>query len=562
MGNGLTSLANVVDTDIVVVGSGAAGSYSAIKASTSGLRVLLVSKSLLTRGGCSRMSGQHWGPAKFTSPQEIEEDVDRNYNQLGEQLWLVDRKILTAAVAYSEKAIRELEEMGVYWRRTGDGTLENTGPPKPPLYPVASAQGESGSHIMDILGGQLLKMHIPCIEEAVVTSLLTNNGSCVGVTALNYREGEFFIVRSKATILASGHAGGYLWKYCTATRDCTGDGVAMAYRAGARLTNIEFQSWHFSDQAYPESARRLVHLMADLYGKKEAARMVTKAGRSPRQEIEKSVKTNDLGHNPDVHRILAESYGKRGGLYATYTHWKPDELLDAYPSHDVIVKLGFKPSELIPLGTSAHTNMGGLHINEQCETSLAGLYAAGGVANGSPTVLHCLWSGETSARSAAERARQATTPDLDWSQVREEETRVSSFLKLKPKDGFTPAQVKQKIREVMWGKMWFLKNEMDMTAGKEEIQRVRKELLPKMGLVSVSGKFNFGWVESLDVDCMLDVCEIMILASMMRKESRGTFKRTDFPQTDENWFKRIIVTRSDGTPNLSVESASSSSGKE
>ena len=119
---------------------------------------------------------------------------------------------------------------------------------------------------------------------------------------------------------------------------------------------------------------------------------------------------------------------------------------------------------------------------------------------------------------------------------------------MKTSGGLSPAQIKRKIRNLMWDKMWFVKNERDMKEALGEIRKIRREAKRKMGLNSVTKIYNHEWVDALDVFFMLDVSELMIAASLMRKESRGCFQREDYQKTDEeNWSKHIVLKLENGS---------------
>ncbi|MEM0216146.1 MAG: FAD-binding protein [Candidatus Bathyarchaeia archaeon] len=543
-------MVKVLETDVLVIGSGAAGLWSAIKVFDSGIDVMIITKGMLSRSGCSRLSGFHWGPY---NPENISlADIDH----LGTHIRLFNSKILRSILEYSPVVVRELERLGIYWRRRSDGKIAEHKPDIP--YPLAWKAGETGQRVMDILYSETLRRGINFIEDTMATSLLLSNGRCVGATALNYMRGEFFVIKAKATILATGHPGVY--RYSTQSRENTGDGIAMAYRCGAEIVNMEFQHWHHSDTQYPESARRLVHNVPSwsecFFGKEflakfkgipegtEVCTIVDKEGRDVMKELKKLAATVDTFHSPSVQQIIALLYGKRGGLFMRYNQaiLKTGVLADSFYNYRPLTNFYHLEKELVPLGTTAHTHAGGVRINERCETTIPGLYAVGGVAGIYPTVLTCLWGGATAAKYAAEIVRKTPSPELDWSQVEAEKERVESFLRLKPSDGFTPLQIQRKIRDLMWDKMWIIKTVSEMKEALVELSRIEKELVPKMGLETTVKSGNFGWAHALEVVNMITVCRLMIWASLTRKETRPPHIVKDYPrQDDENWLKIVVL---------------------
>src|SRR5437660_5923629 len=141
-----------------------------------------------------------------------------------------------------------MEELGLYIRRSDDGSIMTS---RPPSGAWAPKQGTSGLRIMDILKDQIrLRARIKLMEEATVTSLLTTDAGVVGATVLDYRTGKLLAIRSRSTIIATGHAN-YMAVRSTGTREQCANGYAMAYRSGAELRHLEIQLWHVSDLAFP-----------------------------------------------------------------------------------------------------------------------------------------------------------------------------------------------------------------------------------------------------------------------------------------------------------------------
>lgn len=558
-------MVRVEETDILVIGSGAAGLWSAIKAFDLGVNVTIITKGMLSRSGCSRLSGFHWGPYE---PQAVKlADIDH----LGTHIRLFNSKILRSILEYSPTAVRELERLGIYWRRRSDGGIAEHKPGLP--YPFSWKAGETGQRLMDILYSEVLRRGIKFKEDTMATSLLTNNGQCIGATALNYAKGEFFAIKAKATILATGHPGVY--RYSTQSRENTGDGIAIAYRCGAEIVNMEFQHWHHSDTQYPESARRLVHSVPTwascFFGKNflekfkeipegtEICTIIDKEGRDVMKEMKKLAVTVDTFHSPDIQRSIAEIYGKRGGLFMRYNpvFIKTGVLSDSYYNYKPLTNFYDLERELVPLGTQAHTHAGGVRINEKCETTVPGLYAVGGVAGIYPTVLTCLWGGSTAAKYAADLAKNSTSPEIDWGQVNTEKERVYSFLRLKHSEGFTPLQVQRKIKDLMWDKMWIIKTVSGMEEALAGLLKIKEEIVPKMGLESTVKTGNFSWAHALEVINMLIVCELMVRASLTRKESRGSHRVKEYPiQDDANWLKIVVMKYTPEGPEIKIEPVS------
>lgn len=538
----------VIDTDIVVIGGGAAGAYAALKAHSEGVNVLLVVKGFLGRSGCSIFAGNlQWVKTKV-SPEEEIKWLQVRAKHMG--YYLLDQDYVKRANAFTESEFYpEMERKGLYIRRTSDGAIVmNTGKAHNVWAPN---QGYSGTFIMDILRKEIFSKGINVMQETMATSLLTNNGEVVGITAINYVTGEFFAVRAKSVIVATGPSN-YLALRSTATREQCANGFAMAYRAGAQMQDLEIQWWHASDIAKPRAWMRLHIYPNPMPATSETVRLYNSKGKMFFEQNMYPLAMQpyflQLKH---LFKEVKEGSAKwHGGYYAGYTHIDPNVMKEYSYQTQFYKALGIDISkDLIECGITWHMTLGGIRTNvETMESSLPGLYAPGGNgSHGVGTITFVSYDGTIAAKNSCERARRIEKPKLDGEQVSREEKRVLSFLKTQPKDGFLPAQVKRRIREIMWDKMGYIKNEKKMQVALSQLKEVREEMVPRTRLESDSRNWNYDWVDALDVIDMLDVCEITIKSALVRKESRGPFYREDYPWIDnKNWLKHTVLYQIDG----------------
>ena len=148
---------------------------------------------------------------------------------------------------------------------------------------------------------------------------------------------------------------------------------------------------------------------------------------------------------------------------------------------------------------------------------------------------------------AFERVRRLNIPELPRRQAEGEFARIMGLMRPLETGGFTPVQIKNRLKQVMWEKMGYVKSERSMRDALAEIANIRDQMLPRMGLRNMTRRFNYGWVDAIDIHNMLDVCEITIHSSLQRTESRGPFFREDYPFVDNiNWLTKNILWRSDG----------------
>lgn len=202
-----------------------------------------------------------------------------------------------------------------------------------------------------------------------------------------------------------------------------------------------------------------------------------------------------------------------------------------------------------------HNPEGGVLINERGETTVPGLYAAGAVTGViGVNLARCIGTAMWSAKTASKRAKEIGMPEVDWRQVDEAEAKVFGFPTGKADGGFRPYQVKMRIHEVMYNNVGVVKNEKDMNEALAELQSVEKNMAPKMYLSSDTKAYNFDRVEALEVGNMMLLSEIIIKASLIRKESRFEFLRSDYPtRDDKNWLKWLVTRLENGKIKISPE---------
>lgn len=543
---------DIIQADVLVVGGGAAGANAALKAADKGAKVVMIVKGLLGKSGCS-VFASHLPYHDVTTEQKSYDRLRysvRYYNH-----YLTDQDYCQRMGAYMRtEFFPELEKLGVYWRREGE-TVKAVTSRTPAL--VAHKQGASGIIIMERRRRQVFGRGIPVYEECAVTSLVQRGRRVVGATAFDYRRGKLFAISAKSTIIATGHSD-YLATRATGTREQSADGIALALRAGAELANLEIQWWHISDVLEPRSWMRYHLYPNPLIGTEETSRVYNSEG-----EIFFEQKThNPTSSAPYVEQIrrlaLQVKAGKArwdGGYYSGYDHI-PAETVRAYQHQAKIwTKLGLDVAkDRIECGITLHMRQGGINVDtERMQTSLPGLYAAGGIA------AHYLggvgpvsYDGKVAGEAAAEAALAAEADAPPHEALAAEEARVFGFLR-SGGDGVRPIAAKLRIRDIMW-RLGYVKNEAKLKAALDELQAVREEMVPRFRLASTSRSWNTGWMDALDACAMLDACEATVRSALQRKESRGPFFREDYPFVDnENWLCKNVLTRENGAWRSHVE---------
>jgi len=541
----------VLTTDVVIVGGGAAGSYAALNLHRAGVKTTIVCKGLVGKSGASIFAGNLVLGGRLLGNTEenarnTAEFLVKYHNQ-----FLIDQHWARRCGQWIENVYYpELEEAGLYFRRDDAGNVV-TSPGKIRSI-AANVQGNSGVPFMDLRRKQVIKAAIPCLEETAVTALLSRpDGSVGGVFALDYIRGEYVVVLARAVILATGYSD-RLHARSTGTREMSGDGIAMAWRVGATLANLEMQWWHTNDVAYPPTWQRMQVYPNPMLGSEKSARMVNSQG----TEFFNQQQDDPLAYGPYTVQLKAlakEVHAGRarydGGYFAGFDHCDPAEV-DAYTTYGKSFRqLGLRfPQDLAETAVTAHYRQGGIDVDTQSmASSVPGLFVAGGLGGHSNGLIGlATYDGKVVADGVLAALNGLAPCELPQAQIDSEQRRLEVVLSARGGDGVTPAQVKEKVRAMMWDKVGVEKDAAGMRSALADIETFRLDLLPRMGVKRTARTVNYEWLDAIDAVNMIDACELIIHSSLERKESRGPFMRRDFPDTDNaGWLAANVMRRTE-----------------
>lgn len=543
-----------LSADVVIVGGGAAGASAALTARALGLDPLIVVKGLLGRSGGSLLAAflVMPGPPQADRRAELQAAV-RYYNH-----YLAEEDYILEVQRYArEEFFPELERRGLYLRRDAGGAVERSpfgalGIMTPGRY------GEAGRLVMDLRRKEILGAGLRVLEQTMATAVIVRDGRAAGVVALDLARGELYAVSAGAVILATGHTD-QLATRSTGTRDQCANGLAMAYRAGAEMRNLEMQWWHVNDFASPAAWMRVQTYPNPLLGTPEVARHYNARG-------EMFFDLTQVPGNPAPYTLQLRRLARQvqqglarwdGGYFAGYDHIDPAPIRRFNTTAAFYDKLGLDVArDRAECAVCWHMRQGGINVEPRTmETSVDGLLIAGAVGGHTlGNLVYVSHDGQLAARRCAERRAGPRPAPLTGAEVEPEVRRVLGWRRTEPRDGLLPAQVKAEIRAVMWEGMGYVKSEAGMRAALERLDRIRRERLPRMRLGSTTGNWNQAWVDALDAEDMLTVSEITIHSSLHRRESRGPFFREDYPVTDhKRWLRHTILRRGeDGQPRITT----------
>jgi len=546
------------DTDVLIIGGSAGGMYAAINAFDMGAKVMLISKALLGRGGCSATFGYIGGTyssKKNRVAPPLDSTEDKSFHDKIKYYghYLADQEFAKKAWSYNETFYHRMEEMGLYIRRTDDGDVVTSGGFG--YGPISPKLGTTGKGIMDVLRSQLFTRRVPILEESTGVTLIRSGERVTGAIIYDYMKGTLIQIHAKAVILACGHVN-WLWDRNTATREQAGNGLAMAYRAGAELAGIEMVWWHIADVAYPKAWMR--------------SHMYPNPIPMTSEVVEFYNSDGEMFYHGNMYRGAQPSYyisckyltrqiqaGKAradGGYFAYFGKIDPYNLREYSTVGSYLEKLGLDPQkDMIECAMTSHQQRGGVAVDHDMATRVEGLYIAGSLAADFVTgIITVAWEAETAARSAVEFARR--NPRLArGTTIRGIEKKFSDLLSAVPRSPIAPSVVKERIRQLMGKEMGYFKDGEKIARAIAGLREIRRDLVPRMQIRSKNPVANYELLDAVDVPDMLDVAELISIASLKRTESRGAFYRSDYPIVDnKNWLKNIYLSGDVSEPTVKL----------
>jgi fumarate reductase (CoM/CoB) subunit A len=245
----------------------------------------------------------------------------------------------------------------------------------------------------------------------------------------------------------------------------------------------------------------------------------------------------------------------QGGVYLNVSHLPANVIEERLPSmlrqfRDVGVDIRKEPMQVAP---TAHHFMGGVQINENAETNVAGMYAAGEVTGGihggnrlgGNALADTQVFGKRAGENAAEYAKKNPMLPIEKKQIDREMENAGEFLK--KREGMRPVEIKNKLQSLIWDKVGIFRTGKEIQEAITEIERMKEHDLPRLCVMSNGTRYNREWIEALEIENLVTVAEMVAEAALMRTESRGAHYRRDFPKTDnQNWFTNIVIDQKDG----------------
>jgi fumarate reductase flavoprotein subunit len=555
--------------DVLVVGGGGAGLRAAIAVAEThpSLRVAVISKVYPMRS--HTVSAEGGAAAVIKAEDSLDEHA---YDTISGGDWLCDQAAVEAFVREAPEEMLRLEHWGCPWNREPDGHIAVRPFGGMKIERTWFAADKTGFHLLHTLFQTTLKYDaIQRYDEFFVTKLLLDEGRCQGAVAIELSSGQVRAITAKAVILCTGGCG-KVFPFTTNANIKNGDGMALAYRAGAPLKDMEFVQYHptglpFTGILITEAARA------------EGGWLLNKDGYRYLQDYDLGkptpkpvLRSMELGPRDRLSQCFVKEQEKGRTLEGPYGHYVHLDI--RHLSEKLIVKklpfvrelclkyVGIDPvREMIPVRPVVHYMMGGIHTDIHGATPLAGLYAAGEAACvsinganrlGSNSLTEILVFGARAGKAAAAfAAEQAGANPSLVAQAHDEQRRLEDEFLRKSGGKERIAALRTEMHQIMEESAGIYRTETVLKEAAGKLKRLQ-ERFHDLSLDDNSYTFNTELTAALELSYMLDVAQTIAQSALERRESRGSHQRTDHPQRDDERFlaNSLAYRAEDGSPRI------------
>lgn len=532
-----------LQTDVLVIGSGAAGMYAAIAAARGGSRVLVAERSLIGRGGATVM-------AQMTVAVALGEEAPDHWQHHLADTLKAGRGLCEPALSQllcedAAECVREMDAWGVGWARADKHIRQVQAPGHDRPRCVYVDFVNTGPAVSKTLRAQLQRTpEIRRTGDLLVTGLEVNDGRCVGASAVHVPTGNAVSIAAKATIVATGGLT-RLFARNSASLNMGGDGYALALRAGAELSDMEFV------QFFPigHLAPRLVGMdpiMWDPFRYKLGGRLLNARMTEFLEEHGKYVSARDLATYAILKEVAAGRGTPHGGVWLSFRHCSEAELRSAFgPVIERLAANGIDLTrDLIEVAPIAHYHMGGIRADRDMQTTVPHLFAAGEAVGGASganrlsgnAITEAFTFGRRAGSRAAALAKRTVMPSL-----RQPAPSGPAL------PDFNPAAEIARLQSVMSEHVGALRTAAGLARALRHIEDLGKACGQ---LPAPRGGLDPQWVDLHDLRNMRLVAECVARAALARTESRGAHQREDFPETSDAWQRHQRIRLSGGGVHL------------
>jgi succinate dehydrogenase / fumarate reductase flavoprotein subunit len=538
--------------DVLIIGAGGAGLRAAIEALAQGVSVGVVCKSLLGKAHTVMAEG---GIAAAMANVDAADNWRAHFRDTmrGGKL-LNNWRMAQLHAQEAPERVRELEQWGALFDRTENGEILQRAFGGHTFKRLCHVGDRTGLEMIRTLQDRGVHQGIDVYMECAITRLLKDGDRIAGAFGYWREQGRFVVFRAKSVVICTGGIG-KAWKITSNSWEYTGDGMALAYDAGADLMDMEFVQFHPTGMVWPPGVQGILVTEA-VRGEGGVLRNKNGERFMERYDPKKlELSTRDVVAR-SIYTEVREGRGtEHGGAFLDISHKPAEYVKRKLPSmyHQFLeladVDITKQPMEV---GPTCHYMMGGIRVDaETAQSSIPGLFAAGESAAGlhganrlgGNSLSDLLVFGRRAGLAAAEHAKRSSAPAIDSSQIEDAERQM--LLPFERSGGESPYAIHDDLQGVMQSLVGIFRNEEDLRRALSEIENLKG----RASRVHVEGSrlFNPGWHLARDLESMLTIAEAVTRSALERRESRGAHSRIDYAGLDDAWGKmhNIVVKKAD-----------------
>lgn len=541
---------SVYEYDVLIIGSGGAGARAAIEVSKNGLNPVIISKGLSFKSGCTGMAEGGYNAAFAYVDEEDSKKIHYEDTVKGGQ-FINDPELVKILVDESPDRLVDLEDYGALFDRQDSGLLNQRAFGGQTFRRTCFQGDRTGHEIITALKEEVIKRNIATFDEIMISSLIVKDFKVQGAIGISIKDSKTVVFKAKSTILATGGAG-QMYPITSNTIQKDGDGFILAYNAGAELIDLEQIQFHPTGMLYPDSRKGVLVTEAvrgegGILLNKDNERFMSNY--DPRMELA----TRDVVARAIYNEIREGRGNEKGGVYLDISHLDDktiEEKLETMLLQFLDVGLDIR-NEAMEVAPTAHHFMGGIRIDADAKTNVDNLFAAGEVTGGihganrlggnslADTQVFGKRAGISASKNilnADDSKKEFFNTELNTEQIENEEKKLASYTH---KGNISPITVKKEIQNIMWDGVAIIRNADGLKEAFKKIIAI-EEKLDDLD-VPEDPKYNTALINSIEIRNMIELAKLIIKSAFIRRESRGSHFREDFPEKSDGWKKSIAV---------------------
>lgn len=523
--------------DVLIVGAGGAGLSAALSARKEGVKVAVLCESYPTRSQTSMAQGGLNAALANVEDDSVDLHIEDTLKASGE---LGSAKMITKLCEDAPETVKWLESIGMPYSRTEEGKIAQRRLGGASSKRACYAQDFTGLKILHTLYDQCLKEDITFLNEKFLLNFAVEEQVIKGVTCLDIRSTNVEFIKAKTVIVASGGYSALYYGFTTNTNQSTGDGIAAALRAGAKLSNMEFIQFH------PTGLKNSGVLIS------ESARGA--GGKLVNQKGERFI--DELKPRDEVSRAIYAQIEEGNEVFLDIRHLGEAFIDEQIPQERklAITYEGVDPvTELIPIAPVAHYSMGGIQVDSAMMSSVEGMFAVGECASarvhganrlGGNSLLEIVSFGKMAGVNAAQLAQKSAYSEPSEKQFESDKRFIHGVYHFTNQIDFY--EKREFLGKICYRNAGIVREDITLKAVLSALRQMQREF-PFMGLGDRSTTYNTNLVEFIKFGNILELGEVLLVNATQRIESRGAHYRADYPVAHKSYKKESISWKEDGT---------------